>query len=92
MLALLANPVTATVDARQRAILDYVIPLTLKPASATREMVEALRAQGLSDPAILNVNLVASMFNWLNRVVDGLGVPLEDHMADAAIELGLSSD
>lgn len=92
MLALLADPDKANVSERQRAILDYIIPLTLKPVSATREMVDALRAHGLDDAGILNVNLVASMFNWLNRVVDGLGVPLEDHMADAVVELGLASD
>lgn len=33
-----------------------------------------LREVGLDDTGILQVNLIASFFNYINRVADGLGV------------------
>ena len=65
---------TAALEPPDRAMLDYVAKLTLKPASVGREDVEALRAQGFDDTAILQINLIASWFNYINRVADGLGV------------------
>ena len=61
-----------------RAMLDYVAKLTLHPARMMREDVEALRAAGYDDVAILQINLIASWFNYINRVADGLGVGRED--------------
>jgi alkylhydroperoxidase family enzyme len=36
--------------------------------------LDRLRAVGFSDQAILQINLIASWFNYINRVADGLGV------------------
>lgn len=36
-----------------------------------------LRACGLSDRDIVDLNQVAAYFNYVNRVADGLGVELE---------------
>jgi len=36
--------------------------------------VEKLRTMGFEDTAILQINLIASWFNYINRVADGLGV------------------
>ena len=55
-------------------MLDYVHLLTVSPVSITREIVEGLRAHGFDDTAILQINLIASWFNYINRVADGLGV------------------
>ncbi len=55
-------------------MLDYVAKLTLKPVSVQREDVENLRQHGFDDTAILQINLIASWFNYINRVADGLGV------------------
>ncbi|HXG25158.1 MAG TPA: hypothetical protein VNJ09_11425 [Chthonomonadales bacterium] len=60
-----------------RAMLEYVEKLTLRPAQVQREDVEALRAVGFDDVAILQINLIASWFNYINRVADGLGVGRE---------------
>ena len=48
--------------------------LTLKPESVRREDLDLLRAHGFDDTAILQINLIASFFNYINRVADGLGV------------------
>jgi len=59
---------------RERAILTYVEKLTLRPATVWEADVEELRTAGLDDTAILQVNLIASWFNYINRVADGLGI------------------
>lgn len=64
----------ANLDPADRAMLDYVAKLTLEPASVSREDIESLRAHGFDDKAILQINLIASWFNYINRVADGLGV------------------
>jgi alkylhydroperoxidase family enzyme len=55
-------------------MLDYVAKLTLEPAQVQRTDVESLRAHGFDDAAILQINLIASWFNYINRVADGLGI------------------
>lgn len=65
---------SATLDAADRAMLAYVEKLTLRPVSVGRDDLETLRAVGFDDTAILQINLIASWFNYINRVADGLGV------------------
>ncbi len=60
-----------------RAMLDYVAKLTKSPAQVMRKDIEDLRDVGFTDEAILQINLIASWFNYINRVADGLGVGRE---------------
>jgi alkylhydroperoxidase family enzyme len=55
-------------------MLDYVTKLTEHPREISAHDLERLRQAGFDDRAILQVNLIASWFNYINRVVDGLGV------------------
>ena len=55
-------------------MLDYVALLTYHPAKVQKADVENLRSEGFDDMAILQINLIASWFNYINRVADGLGV------------------
>lgn len=59
---------------RERAMLDYVAKLTRTPWLMQEEDIDILRENGFDDTAILQVNLIASYFNYINRVADGLGV------------------
>ena len=58
-------------------MLDYAAKLTRDPAAMSRADVEKLRAVGFDDQAILQINLIASYFNYVNRVAEGLGVGRE---------------
>lgn len=62
---------------RDRAMLGYVEKLTKNPASVWKDDLDALREVGFDDTAILQINLIASWFNYINRVADGLGVGRE---------------
>ncbi len=64
-------------SARTRAMLEYALKLTNHPEKMIEADVDKLRTAGLSDEAILHVNLIVSYFNFVNRIVSGLGVQLE---------------
>jgi NAD(P)H-hydrate epimerase len=64
-------------EPRLRALLAYALKLTRTPATIARQDVEALRAHGLDDRAIVDANQVVAYYNYVNRVADGLGVELE---------------
>ena len=68
---------TADLTERERVMLGYVEKLTKDPPSVWKEDLDALRAVGFDDTAILQINLIASWFNYINRVADGLGVGRE---------------
>jgi len=61
-------------EPRQKAMLTYAEKLTRTPEKMNESDVEALREVGFSDEEILTINLIASYFNFVNRVVLGLGV------------------
>jgi uncharacterized peroxidase-related enzyme len=59
---------------QERAMLDYAAKLTRSPAQVTAEDLQHLRLAGFDDRGILQINLIASWFNYINRVADGIGV------------------
>jgi uncharacterized peroxidase-related enzyme len=61
-------------DAREAAAVRYAEKLTRAPATIEAADIEALRAAGLDDGEILEVNQVASYFAYANRTASGLGV------------------
>lgn len=61
-----------------RAMVDYAAKLTLRPGEVTGADVEKLRDAGFSDEEILQINLIASYFNFVNRVASGLGVEFSE--------------
>ena len=56
------------------AIARYVETLTLRPGDVTEADVDALRAVGLDDLAILDANNQCAHLNYTNRVANGLGL------------------
>jgi uncharacterized peroxidase-related enzyme len=64
----------ACLSDQDRAMLDHVVKLTHNPARITPEDLDRLRRVGFDDRGILQITLIASWFNYINRVADGLGV------------------
>ena len=58
-------------------MLDYAKSLTIKPTSVQKNIITELKNIGFSDEDILDINQVVSYFNYVNRIVEGLGVKLE---------------
>ena len=67
----------ARLSAADRAMLAYAEKLTLRPWEMVEDDVQALRAAGFSDTAILDINQVTGYYAYVNRLADGLGVELE---------------
>ncbi len=55
-------------------MLDYVSQLTRDATQISQDDHVRLRAAGFDDRAILQITLIASWFNYINRVADALGV------------------
>jgi len=58
-------------------MLDYVAQLTRDATRLGQADHERLRAVGFDDRGILQITLIASWFNYINRVADALGVGRE---------------
>lgn len=64
----------APLSAQDRAMLDFAIRLTEDATQIRNADLEGLRSVGFDDVAILQITLIASWFNYINRVSDALGV------------------
>jgi uncharacterized peroxidase-related enzyme len=67
----------AALTAADRAMLDFAVKLTRAPSAVTRGDVEALRSSGFDDAAIHDVVQITALFNYYNRLADGLGIDPE---------------
>jgi uncharacterized peroxidase-related enzyme len=69
-----ADYTSAPLSQADRVMLDYVVQVTRDATRITSENHQTLRAAGFDDRAILQMTLIASWFNYINRVADALGV------------------
>ncbi|MDP6051069.1 MAG: peroxidase [Candidatus Latescibacteria bacterium] len=58
-------------------MLDFAIQLTRDATQITKKDHERLHHVGFDDQGILQITLISSWFNYINRVADGLGVGRE---------------
>jgi uncharacterized peroxidase-related enzyme len=65
---------TAPISEQDKLMLDYVAQVTRDATRISSRDHDQLRAVGFDDRAILQITLIASWFNYINRVADALGV------------------
>ena len=65
---------SAPITDQEKAMLDYVVQITRDATRISPKDHERLRAVGFDDRGILQITLIASWFNYINRVADALGV------------------
>ena len=58
-------------------MLDFAVKLTERPAEMTRDDVARLRDAGFDDATVLDVVQVTALFNYYDRLADGLGIEAE---------------
>ncbi len=58
-------------------MLDFAVRLTTAASKTTPDDLARLRRAGFDDVGILQITLIASWFNYINRVADALGVGKE---------------
>jgi uncharacterized peroxidase-related enzyme len=86
--AALADLDTAAVEHRMKPVLRYVAKLTRTPAQLTEADAAAVRAAGWDEQALHDAVLVCALFNFMNRMVDGLGISADNgYFATSATRL-----
>ena len=65
---------TSSITPQERVMCDYVVKLTKDATQCSPADHEKLRTAGFNDEGILQITLIASWFNYINRVADALGV------------------
>ncbi|MEK7400777.1 MAG: hypothetical protein AABZ80_00285 [Gemmatimonadota bacterium] len=68
----------APITPAERVMLDFVVQVSEDATRVSRPVIDGLRANGFDDRAILQITLIASWFNYINRVADALGVGRDD--------------
>ena len=65
---------TAPITEPERVMCDYVVKLTKDATQCSPKDLDGLRAAGFDDRGILQITMIASWFNYINRMADALGV------------------
>ncbi len=81
--AQLADDYTALDDLspKLRAACSFAVRLTTTPGDPTEADVDQLREAGWNDRDVLDIALITSYFNFVNRLATGLGVEVTDEEA-----------
>ena len=72
--ALQQDYTTAPLSDAERTMVEYVVQLTKDATRIGPDHHARLRAAEFDDTGILQITLIASWFNYINRVADALGV------------------
>jgi uncharacterized peroxidase-related enzyme len=72
--ALEADYRSAPISEQEKVMLDYVVQITRDATRISPGDHDRLRSVGFDDQGILQITLIASWFNYINRVADALGV------------------
>src|SRR5262249_56212831 len=64
------------VDTKMRPVLRYARKLTQQPSSVTQADANAIFAAGWEGAALYYTVAVTALFNFMNRLVEGMGIEL----------------
>lgn len=68
---------SAPVPEKMKPVLRYARKLTRAPDSLTKADAEEVLAAGWTETALYQVVAVTALFNFMNRLVEGLGIELD---------------
>jgi uncharacterized peroxidase-related enzyme len=71
---------SADLAPREVALLDFSVKLTKSPAGVRKDDLDTLRRHGFTDEQLVDAVHCIGYFNFINRVLDGLGVDPEPSM------------
>lgn len=70
----------ADVTEAEMAMMEFAELLTVQPSNVRESDIERLREVGWNDEDIVDIVHQTALFNYMNRVADGLGIELERYM------------
>lgn len=71
---------SAGLSLKEVALLDFAVKLTQSPSGVSQCDLGTLRGHGYSDEQLVDAVQCIGYFNFINRVLDGLGVDPEASM------------
>jgi uncharacterized peroxidase-related enzyme len=71
---------SANLMPRERVLLDFAVKLTKSPSAVRSHDLDTLRAHGFTEEQLVDAIHCIGYFNFINRVLDGLGVDPEPSM------------
>lgn len=71
------DPHTAGTTERERAIAQFAIAITERPAALSARDIEPLRGSGMADADMVDLIHATAIFGWANRLMLNLGEPSE---------------
>ena len=81
---LAADPALTEADPRMRPVLNYARKLTERPASVTQDDIDAIHAVGWEPSALFYLASVTALFNFMNRLVEGMRIHMDPAYAPMA--------
>lgn len=74
----------ANLSGPDRRMLDFAVKLTGAPSKVEKADIDSLHAHGFSDEAIHEIVQITALFNYFDRLADGLGIDPEPEWAPNA--------
>jgi uncharacterized peroxidase-related enzyme len=74
------DPANAPLEPHEKAMIDFALKLTREPSSIRCEDLDALKEHGFSEEQVVDIVLITCVFNFMDRLADGLGVKLDPQM------------
>ena len=82
MRTIAGDPSGATLDATDRAIMDFAAQVATDATTVTEADIDRLRAQGLDDADVVSIVLAAAARAFFTKVLDGLGVQADAQLGE----------
>ena len=76
--AVVIDPAAGGIDSQTQVMLEFAEKLTLTPWLMEEADLEELRRSSLSEEQVLDVVLITCLFNFMDRLADGLGVRMSE--------------
>jgi uncharacterized peroxidase-related enzyme len=76
----------SSIDHKMKPVLRYARKLTQRPDDLTQADADAIFAVGWRDDALYHAVAVTALFNFMNRLVEGIGIELDPTYVKPASE------
>jgi len=77
----------AGLEESEVAMMELAAKVALDANAVTEQDIENLRAHGYSDTDILNITMIAAARTYFSKVLDAMGMPLDEQMQELDAEI-----